>query len=66
MGCAGQFFYWLYNGMYKKESPQLVSATNQLKLKAADGKLRLTDTLDAQSVKSNLIFQIGISSLEVF
>ena len=48
MGCAGQFFYWLYNGMYKKESPQLVSATNQLKLKAPDGKLRLTDTLDAQ------------------
>ena len=43
--------YWKYlKTKLKKEAPQLVSATNQLKLKAPDGKFRLTDTLDAQGV----------------
>ena len=32
--------------VYKKENNELVSATNQLKLTAADGKKYLTDTLD--------------------
>ena len=43
--------YWKYlNAKLKKESPQLVSATNQLKIKAPDGKMRLTDLLDAEGV----------------
>lgn len=43
--------YWKYlKNKLKKESSQLVSATNQLKLKAPDGKLRLTDVMDAASV----------------
>ena len=43
--------YWKYlKTKLKKEAPQLVSDTNQLKIKAPDGKLRLTDTLDAQGV----------------
>ena len=36
----------------KKEGNELVSVTHQLKLLAPDGKLRLTDTLDAQGVSS--------------
>lgn len=43
--------YWKYlKTSLKKDAPQLVSATNQLKLKAADGKMRLTDVLDAEGV----------------
>ena len=43
--------YWKYlKGKLKKESSQLVSATNQLKLRAADGKRYLTDMLDADGV----------------
>lgn len=43
--------YWKYlKAKLKKESPQLVSATNQLKIKAPDGKMRLTDLLDAEGV----------------
>ena len=42
----------LKNGMTKlrKEDSEVVSATNQLKLVAPDGKYRLTDTLDAEGV----------------
>lgn len=39
--------YWKYlKNKLKKENNELVSATNQLKLQAPDGKLRLTDVLD--------------------
>ena len=45
--------YWKYlKGKLKKENIQLVSATNQLKLLAADGKRYLTDTLDSNGVIS--------------
>ena len=43
--------YWKYlKTKLKKEGSELVSATNQLKLLAPDGKRRLTDTLDAHGV----------------
>ena len=43
--------YWKYlKTKLKNEGSELVSATHQLKLLAPDGKLRLTDTLDAQGV----------------
>ena len=45
--------YWKYlKTKLKKEGSELVSATNQLKLLAPDGKLRLTDTLDADGITS--------------
>ena len=43
--------YWKYlKAKLKKENSQLVSATNQSKLAAPDGKKRLTDTLDSSSI----------------
>lgn len=43
--------YWKYlKNKLKKEAPQLVSATNQLKMTAADGKKYKTDTLDNDGV----------------
>ncbi len=43
--------YWKYlKTKLKKENPQLVSATNQLKIKAPDGKMRPTDVLDAEGI----------------
>ncbi len=43
--------YWKYlKNKLKKESNQLVSVTNQLKIKAPDGKMHLTDVLDACGV----------------
>lgn len=43
--------YWKYlKTKLKVDAPQLVSATNQLKLKAPDGKMRLTDVIDADGV----------------
>lgn len=43
--------YWKYlKGKLKKENNELVSATNQLKLLAADGKRYKTDTLDSNGV----------------
>lgn len=43
--------YWKYlKTKLKREQPELVSATNQLKLKAADGKRYATDTLNADGV----------------
>ena len=43
--------YWKYlKNKLKKERNEVVSATNQLKLLAPDGKHRLTDVLDAQGV----------------
>lgn len=43
--------YWKYlKGKLKKENPELVSATNRLKLYAPDSKRRLTDVLDAEGI----------------
>src|SRR5574344_1450479 len=43
--------YWKYlKSKLKKEKPELVSATNQLKLPAADGKQYLTDVLDSNGI----------------
>ena len=43
--------HWKYlKTKLKKEDNELVSATNQLKLLAPDGKRRLTDTLDANDI----------------
>ena len=43
--------YWKYlKTKLKKEGNELVSATNQLKLLAPDGKHRLTDTLNAEGI----------------
>ncbi len=43
--------YWKYlKTKLKKEGSQLVSATNQLKMTAADGKRYLTDVLDYNGV----------------
>lgn len=43
--------YWKYlKNKLKKENPQLVSAANQLKLTAPDGKKRLTDCFDSAGV----------------
>lgn len=44
--------YWKYlKTKLKKEQNELVSATNQLKLKAADGKFYNTDVMDMDSVR---------------
>jgi cell filamentation protein len=44
--------YWKYlKTKLKKENNQLVSAANQLKITAADGKKYLTDTFDDDGVK---------------
>ena len=43
--------YWKYlKTKLKKNGNELVSATNQLKLQAPDGKLRLTDVLDYEGI----------------
>ena len=43
--------YWKYlKAKLKKENSQLVSVTNQLKLKASDGKCYKTDTFDAEGI----------------
>ena len=43
--------YWKYlKTKLKKDGNEVVSATNQLKLLAPDGKRRLTDTLDANGI----------------
>ena len=43
--------YWKYlKNKLKQENPQLVSAANQLKLTAPDGKKRLTDCFDSFGV----------------
>lgn len=44
--------YWKYlKTKLKKEQSEVVSATNQLKLLAPDGKKRLTDTLDMKGIE---------------
>ena len=43
--------YWKYlKNKLSKDNPELVSATNQLKLTAPDGKRRATDCLDSRGV----------------
>ncbi len=43
--------YWKYlKNKLKKDNPELVSAANQLKLTAPDGKKRLTDCFDSSGV----------------
>ena len=43
--------YWKYlKGKLKKDNPELVSAANQLKLTAPDGKKRATDCLDSDGI----------------
>lgn len=43
--------YWKYlKTKLKKENNQLVSATNQLKMTAPDGKYRTTDVLDSEGI----------------
>ena len=43
--------YWKYlKNKLKQENPQLVSAANQLKLTAPDGKKRLTDCFDSAGI----------------
>lgn len=44
----------------KAEESEVVSATNQLKLLASDGKRRLTDVLDADAIHSRELFMKGI------
>jgi len=44
--------YWKYlKAKLKKEENEVVSATTQLKLKAPDGKMRLTDVMDMDAVR---------------
>lgn len=43
------YWKWLKNKL-KQEGSEVVSVTNQLKLKAPDGKMRLTDILDINQV----------------
>lgn len=44
--------YWKYlKAKLKKEQSELVSVTTQLKLKAPDGKMRLTDCMDMVAVR---------------
>ena len=45
--------YWKYlKAKLRKEGNELVSATNQLKLRAADGKLYNTDMMDAEGISA--------------
>jgi hypothetical protein len=43
------YWKWLKNRL-KEEGSEVVSITNQLKLKAPDGKMRLTDVVDTEQV----------------
>ena len=43
------YWKWLKNKL-NSEGSELVSATNQLKMKAQDGKMRLTDVLDTEGI----------------
>ena len=46
---ANNYWRWLKRKL-KQENPQLVSATHSFKFRAADGKMRLSDTLDSSGV----------------
>lgn len=48
--------YWKYlKNRLKTSAPQLVSETNQLKIKAADGKSYTTDVLDSAGIVEHLL-----------
>ena len=56
--------YWKYlKTKLRKEENELVSATNQLKLRAADGKRYDTDVLDAEGIspQPSYIFPLGVN-----
>ena len=53
------YWKWLKNKLTKGNS-ELVSVTNQLKLKAPDGKLRLTDTFLTNKINDREMFMKGI------
>ena len=56
--------YWKYlKGKLKTDNPELVSGTNQFKLRAPDGKMRLTDVLDASGVNDREMFMKGIDCI---
>ena len=58
--------YWKYlKAKLRKESSELVSATTQLKFRAADGKLYNTDSLDAEGI-TNLAKAIHNDSAMTF
>ena len=46
---ANNYWRWLKRKL-KQENPQLVSATHGFKFRAADGKMRLSDTLDSSGI----------------
>ena len=46
---ANNYWRWLKRKL-KRENPQLVSATHGFKFRAADGKMRLSDTLDSSGI----------------
>lgn len=46
---ANNYWRWLKRKL-KQENPQLVSTTHGFKFRAADGKMRLSDTLDSSGV----------------
>lgn len=58
--------YWKWlKGKLKDEGSELVSITNQLKMKAKDGKLRETDVLDTEGIL-RLIESVPSSKAEPF
>ena len=58
--------YWKWlKGKLNDEGSELVSKTNQLKMKAKDGKSRLTDTLDTEGI-FRLIESVPSSKAEPF
>ena len=61
---ARNYWKWLKNKL-KGEGSELVSMTNQLKMKASDGKLRETDTLDTKGIL-RLIESVSSPKAEVF
>ena len=58
------YWKWLKNKL-SNEGSELVSTTNQLKMRAKDGKLRDTDTLDTEGI-FRLIESVPSSKREVF
>ena len=58
------YWKWLKNKL-KEEGSELVSDTNQLKMVAADGKLRDTDVLDTKGIL-RLIQSVPSPKAEVF
>ena len=58
------YWKWLKNKL-KEEGSELVSDTNQLKMRAKDGKMRETDTLDTEGI-FRLIESVPSSKAEPF